>query len=235
MKQSSSKVQNPIDIAWLAGLLDGEGCIAFARRSDYNPHRLLQLRYDMKLAMACRPTIERAYSIIVTIIDESYVLGPFEERRKIARRRPLWRVEVGSKRGVSELLSAVEPYLFTKQLEARLCLRYLSRAIKSKHYQPTPYDRRLAELATALRNGCGEARLEAKELLEQVIPSQSVQGALFGENFTAGVETSELSPNDNARQECPAPDSPSAKGEEIVRSREETLGGDLNGHQSRKN
>lgn len=226
---------NQLDIAWLAGLLDGEGCIAFARRSDYNPHRLLQLRYDVKLAMADRATIERAYEIIIQLVDADFVTEPFEERRRIARRRPLWRLEIASKLGFYGLLSQLEPYLFTKQLEARLCLRYLSRALQSKHYQPTPYDRRLAEVATALRHGCGEARLEAQELLEQVIPSQALDGHRASGVSGEGVETSGLSPNNKDRQECPAPDSPSAKGEEIVRSREETLGGDINGHRPRSN
>ena len=183
------RMLNQLDIAWLAGLLDGEGCIAFARRTDYNPHRLLQVRYDVKLAMADRATIERAHSMIVGIIDEDDVTSPFEERRKIKRRR------------------------------------------QSKHYQPTPYDRRLAELATALRHGCGEARLEAQELLEQVIPSQAIQGSLFHkESRMEGVETSGLSPNNNDRHECPASDSPDARDEEIVQSESKDSSDGINSH-----
>ena len=71
------------DIAWLAGILDGEGCIAFARRTDYNKHRL-EVRYDVKLAMACRKTVETAYEIIAELVGDDCVNEPYEERRKVA-------------------------------------------------------------------------------------------------------------------------------------------------------
>lgn len=214
---------------WLAGLLDGEGCIAFAKRSDYNPHRLLEVRYDVKLAMACEMTIRSAYSIMVDIVGDDLVTAPHEERRKAKRVRPLWRVEVASKRGVFDLLSTMEPHLFTKKLEAQLCLRYLERALQSKHYRPTDFDRRLAELATALRHGCGEARLEALQLLEQVIPSQAVQGAhsTVGSR-TEGLETSGLTAKNNDRHERPASEPHDAEDEEIVRSSSKDVGDGLN-------
>lgn len=206
-------------LIWLAGLLDGEGCIAFARRSDYDPHRLLQLRYDVKIAMTCEMTIRYAYQIMVDTIGEGAVLEPFEEKRRSKRVLPLWRTEVGSKRGVHDLLLALEPFLVTKKLEAQLTLRYLERALQSRHYRPTPFDRQLAELATALRGkGRGEARPEAQELLRQVIPSQASSGHRVSGVLDEGVETSGLSPNNNDRHECPAPSSLHATGEEIVQS-----------------
>lgn len=216
-------------LIWLAGLLDGEGCIAFARRSDYNPHRLLQLRYDVKIAMTCEMTIRHAYQIMVDTIGEGSVLEPFEEKRRSKRVLPLWRTEVGSKRGVFDLLSALEPYLVTKKLEAQLCLRYLERALQSKHYRPTPFDRQLAELATALRGkGRGEARLEAIELLQQVIPSQASSGHRASDVLVEGVETSGLSPNNNDRHECPAPSPLRAAGEDIVQSGSKDPGDGIN-------
>lgn len=223
---------NRDNIIWLAGLLDGEGCIAFARRSDYNPHRLLELRYDVKLAMTCPMTIRHAYAIMVGISGEDVVTEPHEEKRRTKRALPLWRTEVGSKQGVYDLLTVLEPFLVTKKLEARLCLRYLERALQSKHYRPTPFDRQLAELATALRGkGRGEARLEAQELLKQVIPSQAVQGSLFSnrEGRTEGVETSGLSPNNNDRQECPASEPhDDVEDEEIVQSESKDSGDGIN-------
>lgn len=217
---TTSRMTTDLEIAWLAGLLDGEGCIAFMRRTDYVPlNRGLEVRYDVKLAMACEDTIRRAYGMIADLIGEDLV-KVFEERRRIARRRPLWRCEVSSKRGVHDLLATVRPYLFTKRLEADLCLRYLERSLPHRRYSADNYDRRLAELATGLRNGCGEARLEAEKLLEQVIPSQAVLEPVAPStgSRTEGVETRSVSSNDNPTHECPAPDSPrKAKGEDIVR------------------
>lgn len=218
-----------ITLAWLAGLVDGEGCIAFARRSDYNPHRLLQLRYDVKVAMACEMTIRRVYEIAVDIVGDDLVTAPFEERRKNRRDRPLWRTEIGSKRGVYDFLTTLEPYLLTKHLEARLTLSYLERALLSKHYRPTEFDRRLAELATALRHGSGEARLEAEELLEQVIPSQAVQGPSREGGRTEGLETSGLTPKNNDHHERPASHPhDDAEDEEIVQSSSKDEGDGIN-------
>ena len=191
-----------LDMAWLAGLLDGEGCIAFMRRTDYTKHRL-EVRYDVKLAMACKETVGIAYEIMVDLVGDDAVKEPYEEKRKIRRRRPLWRTEVSSKDGVYRLLSALEPFLRTKRTEALLCLQYLDRARHHVRYKATDYDRSLAECATALRNGCGEARLKAKELLEQVIPSQAEGRAT---STSEGLETRGLSSTgDNGPHECPAP------------------------------
>ncbi len=229
---TTSRMQTNLQLAWLAGLFDGEACIAFAKRSDYNPHRLLEVRYDVKLAMTCKDTIRLAYNIIVPIVGDDVVTRPYEEKRRTKRARPLWRIEVASKRGVHDLLTALLPYFVTKRLEAQLTLRYLERALASKHYRADEFDRRLAELATALRHGSGEARLEAKQLLEQVIPSQAVQRSAPAEDRTEGVEATTVSESNNPSQECPAPQprNASAEGEEMVRSRGEIPGGEFNAH-----
>lgn len=165
-----------LDLVYLAAIIDGEGCIAFMRRTDYRPEHRLEVRYDVKIAMTCRETIVDMHRTISEIVGEDLV-KVFLEKRKIPRRRPLWRCEVSSKQGVYGLLKAVEPYMRTKKLEAQLCLRYLERALPHKRYNADDYDRRLAELATALRSGCGEARTEARAILSQVIPSQAAPGS----------------------------------------------------------
>jgi hypothetical protein len=182
--------------------------------------------------MACKETIMTAYEMMSDIVEHDAVQF-FVEKRKEPRRRPLWRCEVYSRRGFYQVLKAVFPYLRTKRLEARICMRFLERAMPHKRYEASTYDVRLAETATALRNGRGEARLEALELLEQVIPSQAIQGSLFSrEDRMEGVEATTVTHKNNPSQECPAPHSQldAAEGEEMVRSRGEILGGDFNGH-----
>ena len=212
------------DKACLAGLVDGEGCIAFMRRTDYNQHRL-EVRYDVKIAMACYETIQCCFIMIGDIVGEDAVKC-YEERRKVARRRPLWRCEVSSKQAVFDLLTAILPYMRTKKLEAQLCLNYLSRARHQIRYRATDFDRCLAEAATGLRNGYGEARVEAITLLNQVIPSQAEGNK---HRTSEGVETSSVTiVTNNRSHECPAPHLHSAEGEDIVRSSEETLSEGLN-------
>lgn len=227
-----------IQLAWLAGLLDGEGCIAFAKRTDYVSGRgRMLMRYDVKLAMACEMTVRICFDLVADIIGDDLV-KVFKEKRRNERVRPLWRCEISSKRGVYDLLTAVEPHLVTKRLEAQLCLRFLERSMCSKHYHADEFDVRLAEVATALRHGCGEARAEACELLGQVIPSQAVLGpeSPYSGSRTEGVEATTVTPKENPSQECPAPHlHERAEGEEMVRSRGEILGGGFNGHRLRDN
>jgi hypothetical protein len=227
MKQPLSMLDHD-ELTRLAHMIDGEGCIAFMRRTDYRPEHRLEVRYDVKIAMTCERTIRLLGETIAHIVGDDLV-KVFEERRRVRRRRPLWRVEVSSKRGVYDLLSAVLPYMFTKELEARLCLRYLERALPHKRYHADDYDRRLAEAATALRNGCGEARAEGEALLGQVIPSQAARGALSEGERAEGVEAMTDRANDEPSQERPAPHPHNAEGEEMVRTSGETRSESFNG------
>ena len=192
-----------IDIAQLATLIDGEGCIAFGRRTDYEPKHRLEVRSDVKIAMACERTIRYFAEIVAEIVGDDGV-HVYKEKRRIPRRRPLWRLEVNAKRAILELLTAVRPYMITKDMEADLALDYLRRAVKEKRYHATDHDRRLADLATALRNGCGEARLEAQILLQQVIPYQATEGSALAEGSVEGLTTRGPSPNGNDPHERPA-------------------------------
>jgi hypothetical protein len=207
------------DIVYLAAMIDGEGCIAFARRSDYQPKHRLEVRYDIKIAMTCEATINYLRETLSDIAGDDLVAKTDFPRKDGLRYQ--WRVNVASKLGVYRVLKACLPYMITKNLEARLCLNYLERAKEHVRYKATDYDRRLAELATALRHGCGEARLEAEELLKQVTPSQAVQGSAQAEGRTEGVEATTVTPKNNPSHERPAPslESMTPAGEDMVRSR----------------
>ena len=196
------------DLAWLAGIVDGEGCIAFHRRNDCGKHRHV-VRCDVKIAMADKATILRVGALLAEIVGGDRVVV-FEERRKVARARPLWRVEVNSKGASQALLKTVLPYLFTKKLEAELCLGYLERALTERKYRTDERDRRLAELATGLRHGSGEARVEAMAALGQVIPYQASDGPAQAGGSDEGLETRSSPPN-GVTQECPAP-TPNVRG-----------------------
>lgn len=214
-------------IVYLAAMIDGEGCIAFARRSDYQPLHRLEVRYDVKIAMTCETTIDYLRDILAEIAGDDLVKKTDFPRKDGLRYQ--WRVTVSSKAGVYRVLTACLPYMITKNLEARLCLNYLGRAKNELRYKATDYDRRLAEIATALRHGSGEARLEGDKILsEQVIPSQAVMGFAQA-NMTEGVEATTVTAKNNPSHECPAPHPAPPEGEEMVRSREEIPGQGFNG------
>lgn len=216
------------DIIYLAAMIDGEGCIAFMRRTDYQPLHRLEVRYDIKIAMTCEKTIDYLRETLADLAGDDLVKKTDFPRKDGLRYQ--WRVVVASKLGVYRVLTACLPYMVTKNLEARLCLDYLSRAKEQIRYKATDYDRRLAELATALRHGCGEARLEAEGLLKQVIPSEAVQGSLFNEESrTERVEATTVTPKNNPSHERPAPTTEKVEGEDMVRSQDENSGEGFNG------
>lgn len=200
-------MEKVILLAQLARLVDDEGCVAFLRRTDYETqfkHRL-EVRCDIKIAMTCERTIRFFAEVVTGIIGDDQIVRVFLEKRRVPRRRPLWRLEVNAKRAVLEVLTAIRPYILTKDAEVDLALDYLRRASPVTRYRATDRDRRLATLATALRNGCGEARAEALALLGQVIPYQAATGSAQAEGVAEGLTTTGPSPNGNDPHERPAP------------------------------
>jgi len=216
------------DIAWLAGLIDGEGCLYLAVRSDntatrvsrrtgetvqYGPY--FQVRCDFKLAMADRETIVTAAGMIAEILGTTDGVLFREERRKVVRARPLWRVELSSKGAINTLLRTIRPFVRTKAIEADLCLDYLSHLLITPWHKATLRDLELARLATELRHGSGEARAQAIVILSQVTPSQAAEGTDSTSGSAEGLETSRVSASNNPGHERPAPHLAAVGGERV--------------------
>lgn len=204
---------NREDIIWLAGIIDGEGCIFLMRRTDYvhresGKHRKggltrLEIRTALRVCMAHHPTIDRVAGHFWDLVSDPTKVKLQLENRNTNRVRRLKNAIVSNRETVRQILLAVEPFLFTKKMEAQLALLHLDRAHGHVRYRATDYDVMLAELATDLRHGRGEAR--AQEFLRQVIPSQAAAGQSVTTGATEGVETRGLSPNNKDPHECPAP------------------------------
>lgn len=204
-----------IELAWLAGIVDGEGCLFFAVRKDYPTHRAI--RCDIRVCMAHHDTINRVADMFTTILGSDDSVGLYTETREVARERPLRDCTVHGRRSVLRVLQVMLPYLYTKRLEAELAISYLLKSAQHTRYRTTELDRAMAEAATELRHGRGEAR--AQELLCQVIPSQAASGQ-SSTGDAEGVETRGLSPDNKDPHECPAPERQLklVEGEEIVRT-----------------
>ena len=161
-----------IELAWLGGIFDGEGCLFFAIRTDYPTHR--SIRCDIRVCMSHHDTINRVADMFTSILGSDDSVGLATERRVTARNRPLRNCTVHGRRSVLAVLEAMRPYLYTKALETDLALSYLKKSAHHTRYVTTELDRAMAETAAELRNGRGDAR--AKDLLGQVIPNQAVPG-----------------------------------------------------------
>lgn len=197
-----------IELAWLAGILDGEGCFSVKRqmyRNRYGRHSgRMSLALWVVLCNTNEPMIRRAEQLFHQIGANPQPVRRVWKGKK-ATRWQYW-LHVARKDSVLLLTQAVLPYLVAKRVEAEVFVWYLTRACRVRAYRPTALDKAvLASLADVKRNG-GEAPAEVVELLREVIPSQALEGAVsLAAGSREGVETRGPSPNGNDPHECPAP------------------------------
>lgn len=103
-------------IGWLAGILDGEGSIAFSRRGELNPQCFVAVK-------ATDPfMIERVSSILSTL----GVRYTYDTKAGTNVEKPNIRIKVSSSAGVEAVLSNCLSYLTTKRDEAEVMLNYLT-------------------------------------------------------------------------------------------------------------
>jgi len=101
------------DLAWAAGVIDGEGCITIQREQRRGSYQ-----YDPALIveMVHRPTIERLRAIF----------NAGTVRPAVRRHRQAWRFVLRHRRGDTWLLKLL-PYLCAKHAEAMLLVMFWHR------------------------------------------------------------------------------------------------------------
>lgn len=183
------------DIAWLAGVIDGEGC--FLMNRSYNCKTSI-IAY-IAIQMTHRETMDRVAEMFSELAGREIKVRTGKRQPK---HRNIYGVRAEARRDVLAICRALEPHLLTKWFECTLMRAYLERAARTAHYHPQPIDYTIMEAVRSLKHDCGEAQLrEFFELLRQVIPSQAVAAATTP---TEGVETRGVSANDNRLHERPA-------------------------------
>ena len=104
------------DLAWCAGIMDGEGCISVNRSAPNSSKGEVSTKYSLRVvvSMIHLPTIERLKSILGgRILPQKS--GSVEKRRM----RAMW-----SATDPAGVLRQLIPYLVCKQAEARLGIEY---------------------------------------------------------------------------------------------------------------
>jgi hypothetical protein len=105
------------DIAWAAGLFDGEGCVFMARqvRKD-RPSRGYSLRLSM--SMVHKPTIER----FASIVGHGNVVVHSRERAR-TNARDSWQWSINNAKALA-VIGMLRPYLVTKATEADIATQF---------------------------------------------------------------------------------------------------------------
>lgn len=116
---------------WLAGMVDGEGCIEVAKGGSKFPFA------RVRIGMTHEPTIR--------VIAELTSIGSLHCQERVGRksRKPLWSWEIASRIDVYMFLSALYSYFFTKAEHAEVALEYVKRRIADIPY--TVEDRNLVD------------------------------------------------------------------------------------------
>lgn len=214
-----------LDIAWLAGILDGEGW--FVLFKDKRANRGINCHVGM--AMVDLMTIEHAAKLLRILSGDRVKVRPRQPKSGFSKRSQ-YTIDVSSKNGCLRTLLAVQPYLVTKRLQGDLVISILHRAVNVRKYQCDEMDYAMMKVNKRLKkhDDGGEARAEAVRLLGQVTPSQAIlRLAPRASDRMEGVETRRVRRNDNPVHERPAPTA-SAEGEDIVQTPDESPGSGLN-------
>ena len=152
-------------LAWLAGLIDGEGCVylgAKRRRGDNMP---TFLGCWVGIEMTHRATIERAATLMRELSKDPIRIK--ERDRPLGTKRQ-YIATTSSQLGALQLLVSIHKYLIAKRLEALLIIDYLLRATSVKYYKATALDRRIAKCVKSLKKtGYDRAELVALRLLRR--------------------------------------------------------------------
>ena len=112
-------------IAWLAGILDGEGCIAVYTFKGYTSAARSHRNWRVRPVLAVTNTDDAMIHEIAAVFREvgvtSYVIQPHNDKRK-PYLKPAWRIQICSFKQIVPVLKAVRPYLITKAAQADLTL-----------------------------------------------------------------------------------------------------------------
>ena len=206
--------KNVADIAWLAGIVDGEGCFSVKRpiaRGDGGPGRS---PYQVWLVVCntSKPMVDKIVKILADLeISHQPVRRVWKGSK--ATRWQFW-IHVARKDQLLRLTQILLPYLVAKHDEATVVEWFLSRSCQARAYKQTSIDKQVLDTLAVMKRNGGEAPTEIREFLREVIPSQASFGQLPKVVELEGVETRSVSPNNNPIHECPAP---SVEGDDIVR------------------
>lgn len=132
------------DLAWAAGLLDGEGCIAIYHSSKERSAGNLYL--TVQIGMTCHNTLLRFRNIVGH--------GSIVERGGQSSR--FWQYTTMG-RGAENVLRKLYPYLFTKRRQARIAFVFRSTTLSENG------NRKLSDEQIALRYRCYALIAKAKK------------------------------------------------------------------------
>lgn len=196
---------NTSDIAWLAGIIDGEGCFSIKSPVRFDRKGRGCHQVWLVLCNTNRPMVERAARIVESIIGAKPPTIRKVWKGVKATRHQYW-LNLVAKRDLLLVTEALIPHLTSKWFEANVVAWYLKRACAVAMYRQTELDALVLKCLSATKRNSGEAPAEVLELLREVIPSEAFLAVGAADRRNERVETRGVSANDKPLHECPGPD-----------------------------
>ncbi len=110
------QTNKPTDLAWLAGIIDGEGCLSVGRNNGKDGK---YIGMHVVLKMADEEAVRKA--------SEITRVGTLKKHKPFApNRRPLWEWQCSSQQAAC-ILRLLLPYLVTKRTQAQLFITLAER------------------------------------------------------------------------------------------------------------
>jgi len=134
-------------LAYIAGIIDGEGSIMIQRQASksFMEQRALRGCYHPHYAPCIRVgMLER---VALDLIVEVTGVGKVHEEKPYHHKRPMYRWMVRKKDDVQKFLTLVMPFLLVKKEQANLCLKFMEEWVSFNGIRITPEIQHLRESA----------------------------------------------------------------------------------------
>ena len=114
------------DLAWLAGIIDGEGSILLGsggKRGQFPGYHGLQIRATIHITNTCANIISKCEEIL----DQLGVSFHVADKTTASNRTQVWRIDIGKMEHTQRLLEAIMPFLVSKIGQAKIVHRFVVR------------------------------------------------------------------------------------------------------------
>lgn len=122
------------DLAWLAGIVDGEGSILITKnghKGSFHGHNMV---IQFHITNTCANIISKSQEIINALGINCRIYS--KDRKGSDKWKPAFRIDISRFSQLKVLLTAIYPYLVSKHGQAELVLRFIERRINANR---TPY------------------------------------------------------------------------------------------------
>ncbi len=126
---------NDLDLGWLIGLIDGEGCFAFAQRKHKKVRGKIahQITPLITIVNQSLPALDKSTLLLTKLGIGHYVQWQQSRRRNGVLTRKTWVIWISGFMRVKKAISLIGSYLIIKKQQADLLMEFINSRIPKAH------------------------------------------------------------------------------------------------------